>query len=57
MSDYKPYWNDGTKPDDDHPRAGWYIELDEDGDKTVFGPFATEQHAEMFAVKSQAMDD
>lgn len=45
----KPYWNDGSQPDEDHPRAGWYVVLDEGGERVVFGPFTTEAHAQHFA--------
>ena len=53
---YTPYHNDGSAPDDDHPRAGWYVKLNEEGDETVFGPFTTVQHAQHFADYTQDQD-
>jgi hypothetical protein len=53
---HDPYHRDGSAPDDDHPRAGWYIVLTEDGEDTVFGPFTTEAHARHFAVYTQSQD-
>lgn len=47
--DHKPYHNDAETPDEDHPRAGWYIKVEEDGEPVVFGPFSTEPHAAHFA--------
>lgn len=46
---HKPYHTEAANPDEDHPRAGWYIKIDEDGGGQIFGPFATEPHAEHFA--------
>lgn len=46
----KPYWNDGSSDDDDHPREGFYVLIEQGDDyDQVFGPFATEPHAEEFA--------
>ena len=27
------YHNDGSKPDADHPRAGWYCQVDDQGEE------------------------
>jgi hypothetical protein len=45
----KPYWSDATPADEDHPRAGWYVVIVEDGEDRVFGPFVSEAHAQEFA--------
>ncbi len=52
----EPYYSESDPPDADHPRAGWYVALDEDGDVTVFGPFTTKEHAKHFAVYTQDQD-
>lgn len=45
-----PYWNEGSSNDEDHPRAGWFVVISQEGvDDQVFGPFATEPHAKEFA--------
>lgn len=46
----KPYYRDeSATPDEDHPRAGWYVIIVEDGQDRVFGPFNSEAHAAEFA--------
>lgn len=53
----QPYHCDAEKPDEDHPRAGWYIKIDEDGVDRVFGPFVTEPHAKEFFKHTQSEHD
>lgn len=55
--DHKPYYAEAETPDADHPRAGWYVKIDEDGDITTFGPFISEAHADHFAEHSQGEHD
>lgn len=45
MTEKTAYWNDGTAPDADHPREGWYVVVVEEGENAIFGPFTTEAHA------------
>ncbi|MFV0245670.1 MAG: hypothetical protein ACK5IB_11710 [Qingshengfaniella sp.] len=48
MTQHTPYWNDGATPDEQHPRAGWYVLVAQDEAPQVFGPFTTEAHAAHF---------
>ncbi|EPX82878.1 hypothetical protein ruthe_03103 [Rubellimicrobium thermophilum DSM 16684] len=52
----EPYHHEGREGDADHPREGWYVLLDEDGDRTVFGPFVTRAHARHFALHVMSQD-
>jgi acyl dehydratase len=53
---FEPYFSEADPPDADHPRAGWYVKLVEEGEETIFGPFTTEAHARHFAVYTQDQD-
>jgi hypothetical protein len=54
MAAYEPYQrSEADAPDEDHPRAGWYVTIIEDGLERVFGPFVSEPHAEEFAEHCQ----
>lgn len=51
------YYNDGSKPDEDHPRAGWYCIVDDQGDERIFGPFVSQQHAAEFKEHTETTEE